>query len=117
MTDAVALPAIERPNGKLYRPQRVVARLLDSDQDMDALVLVTGTHDIERAKALASGLVTEWHGRGYEPVFARTGWWRETIRRHERYWDDDEVRGAAGVMFDVRETAGNPVRGEDEPPW
>lgn len=97
------LPSVERPNGKLYRPRKISARVLDHDNGVDYRVLVTGTHDIGRALELARKVAHSDIGREYEPGNPRQGWWRETIRRHEPYWEWDEVRGAAGVMFEIGE--------------
>ena len=95
------LPAIERPNGKPYRPRKISARVLSDEDGNDSSVLVTGTHDIGRALALAREVAHQYVGRDCEPSGPHQGWWRETIRRHEPYWEWDEVRGAAGVMFGV----------------
>ncbi|MDQ2874836.1 MAG: hypothetical protein M3Y33_08600 [Actinomycetota bacterium] len=89
---------ITRPNGKPYRPQKVTARMLDGDDDMDS-VLVTGTHDEQRALELARQVVAQQIGRGYEPEAAEVGWWRLGMSRGEPCWIADDERGQAGVLF------------------
>jgi hypothetical protein len=100
VSDAAANPPpIQRPNGRLYRPRKVSARVLTDEDGIESSVLVTGTHDVVRALDLARAVARQYVGTRSEPADPRQGWWRETIRRHDRYWEWDEVRGAAGVMF------------------
>jgi hypothetical protein len=105
------LPPVERPNGKMYRPKKIVARLLDDrNGDRDSMVLVTGTHDIEFATTLASGLVSDWIGKEYRPVYSGCGWWRDGMENGEQCWVDDDVRGSAGVMFGRIEEVPSPAQ-------
>lgn len=87
---------IKRPNGKLYRPRRVVAYAVGEDTDA---VLVLGTHDLDRARPLADDLARYLLGAGYAAVQPETGWWRDGMEMGERRWVTDEVRGRAGVLF------------------
>ncbi|HEY6493279.1 MAG TPA: hypothetical protein VIZ43_08405 [Trebonia sp.] len=102
-SNLTGLPAIERPNGKPYRPKRVMGRLLNEATDEPTLILVTGTHDTDRAAEFARELAAYWLGSDVEPVAPMRGWWRQSIRRGDEYWTDDDVRGAAGVIFSIGE--------------
>lgn len=95
------LVPVRRPNGKLYRPRKLVAFMLDAEPE-NTRVLVLGTHDVTRARALARLLVTA-HDRGYEPVNPITGWWRSGIRNYATWFEQDERRGRAGVSFEIGE--------------
>lgn len=94
---------VTRPNGKTYRP-RMAPRALQVDNtyarsdDADSLILVFGTHDIERAYALAAK-----HWPGTQKDTADRTWVRETIRNGEPFIEYDDVRGAATVRFEVIE--------------
>ncbi|MDQ2874825.1 MAG: hypothetical protein M3Y33_08545 [Actinomycetota bacterium] len=93
---------LTRPNGKPYRPRKVVARFLSGDApDYDEFsgVIVTGTHDQERAATLARALVASEFGEGYEPVYSGGGWWHDGMEHGQRCWVADDERGQAGVIF------------------
>jgi len=90
------LAAIERPNGKLYRPRRVVAYACGEDAES---VLVVGTHDYDRAQVLANEIAEHIAGSGYVAVDWSTGWYRDGFECGERRWVHDDVRGRAGVFF------------------
>lgn len=66
--------AIQRPNGKTYRPRKppTVETLVDL-QDETSSAVVLRTHDFQTAIELAN-----WHTREYEldPTAAYTGWLR-----------------------------------------
>jgi hypothetical protein len=32
------------------------------------------------------------------------GWWRESIRNNEPFWDHDSVQGAPGWLFRIEDT-------------
>lgn len=87
---------IERPNGKLYRPRRVVAYICGEE---DEAVLVLGTHDYARAQVLANQMAEYVAGSGYVAVDWVTGWYRDGFEMGHRQWVTDEVRGRAGVFF------------------
>lgn len=93
------LPPITRPDGRIYRPRAIKAHVLADEDDIMCGVMVTGTHDEERAASLARVLVASELGRGYEPVYSGCGWWRDGFECGRRCWVTDEVRGAAGVLF------------------
>lgn len=93
-----ALPAITRPDGRLYRPRKLVACQVDEDGDF-AAVLVLGTHDTALAWPLADQFAAREAGSGYRAYDPMPGWWREALRGGERCWVDDEKRGRAGVLF------------------
>jgi hypothetical protein len=93
------LELITRPNGRPYRPRKVTAHALADDDDFLSGVLVTGTHDRNRALELARVLVGRELGSGYEPVYSGGGWWRDGMEGGERRWVADDERGQAGVLF------------------
>jgi hypothetical protein len=98
---------IERPNGKPYRPRRVVAYGVGEDGEG---VIVLGTHDLSRAQALADELARYVAGSGFVAVDPWRGWWRDGFESGERRWVSDEERGRAGVCF--REIAEKAVTGQ-----
>lgn len=93
------LEMIMRPNGRPYRPRKVIAHALSDEYDWLSGVLVTGTHDQDRALRLARALVSQELGPDYEPVYAGGGWWRDGMEGGERRWVADDERGQAGVLF------------------
>jgi hypothetical protein len=97
------LPAIRRPNGMLYRPQKLAVELLECDPGSDAefMVLVLGTHDAEIARPLADDAIRRGLGCDCKAVDPRPGWWRQATRRGEEHWAPDDARGRAAVRFDV----------------
>lgn len=98
------LPVITRPNGKPYRPQRIVAFAIEGNCGDGVLVL--GTHDLTRAQALADKLARDLAGAPAVAADPVTGWYRDGMECGERRWVHDEVRGRAGVWFrDIEETS------------
>jgi hypothetical protein len=93
------LALITRPNGHPYRARKITAHVLSDEHDFFSGVLVTGTHDQERALELARALVRRDLGPTYEPVWSGAGWWRDGMECGERRWVADDERGAAGVLF------------------
>jgi len=89
-----------RQDGRMYRPRKITAHVLTDDDDLMCGVMVTGTHDVERASGLARDLVASELGTGYEPVLAGCGWWRNGFEGGRRCWVIDEQRGAASALFD-----------------
>lgn len=94
------LDPVTRPNGKVYRPRLIRGEVLYDDDTIESQVLVLGTHDIYRAEAFAFRVVQSVD-KNYTVHSPRLGWWRHTVRDYEPYFEPDEVRGAAGVMFDI----------------
>jgi len=102
-TKAGPLEPITRPNGKTYRPRKVVAHRWENDDDWyeGCGVLVLGTHDIERARKLATECCEYWFSMPYA-VKPQPGWYRlgyAGASTGDPTWLHDEVRGRAGVMF------------------
>lgn len=88
------MTAIVRPNGRVYRPRNAPWAVQVSDiEDSDAYVLVFGTHDIEAARAIAQPAAAAYL------IDAHTGWQRLAMRHGDQVYVDDEVRGAACVIF------------------
>jgi len=94
---------ITRPNGKPYRSRRVTVQAVGEE---DEGVLVLGTHDLDRAQALADQVARRIAGTGFVAVDPWRGWWRDGFENGARAWVNDEVRGRAGVLFrDIVESA------------
>lgn len=100
MTD---LATVIRPNGKVYRPRKP-PRAVEVDNtegrwdEPTMLVYVLGTHDVERAHALALKL-----HHAADKDTAQLSWTRDVIRNHERVFEYDAEHGAATVIFGVIE--------------
>ena len=94
-------PPIERPNGKLYRPFKVVAHAWENDDGQGSGAVVLGTQDIERARALATEAVQLWFDGDFVAVHPIVGWFRLGWNYGELTWIRDPVRGRAGVQFDA----------------
>jgi hypothetical protein len=97
-TPTDSLPSIVRPNGKLYRPRKLRVEEWNVRWQGQFSVLVLGTHDIDQALPLARQRAFEYDVEDIRLV--ETGWWHDSIRNHDRYWTPDDVRGAAGVLFE-----------------
>jgi hypothetical protein len=97
---AQQLPPIERPNGKLYRPRKVIAYGVYDADECPVGVVVFGTHDADRAGALAESFVKcDLLDSGYVPVNPSRVWWRDGFDGSARAWITDEEHGRAGVWF------------------
>lgn len=107
------LPAIRRPDGRPYRPKKVVARPWYEDcagVGLSCGVVVLGTHDVGRARELAEDCCARWYDLP-RAVWPEVGWYRlgYSGARGEQSWVDDPVRGRAGVLFQAS--------GESEEPY
>lgn len=94
----IKLPAIERPNGKTYRPRKVVVEPIEM-RDGSYAVIVFGTHDVEFARPLATKWITtesDPHDVAGDPC---VGWWRDGYEHSDRAWIPDDELGRAGVRF------------------
>jgi hypothetical protein len=90
---------IQRPNGKAYRPRKVIAYSVTDEYEEICGVLVLGTHDIARARVLADELVAHYVDSCEVAAEPETGWWRDRFESGRLRWAADEVRGRAGVLF------------------
>lgn len=89
---------VQRPDGRIYRPRKIVAHAIEDDYEITR-VLVTGTHDEDRAYRLARSLIEAEVGHGVEPANPGRGWWRDGMEHGNPCWVADDNRGAAGVLF------------------
>lgn len=87
---------IVRPNGKLYRPRKIVVFVVGEE---DEGVLVLGTHDEQRAQVLADQMAAYVAGADFVAASPETGWYRDGFECGERRWVSDEERGRPGVYF------------------
>lgn len=100
--DRDRLTHYQRPDGRFYRAKTPpAAHLINIDGDVSH-VLVIRCDDYSYARNLAQ-YTLEFYDSGCEAVSPQFGWWREAIRNNERYWEYDEVKGACGYMFAVKE--------------
>jgi hypothetical protein len=91
---------IERPNGKPYRPRKVIAYGTYDEDECPVGVVVFGTHDVARARSLADSFVKcDLLDSGYAPAEPSCVWWRDGFEGGRRGWVQDPVRGRAGVWF------------------
>lgn len=95
-----ALEPVTRPNGKVYRPRKIRVVILYDEDMIESQVLVLGTHDVLRAWLLAEVEAGSIDGN-YTTRSPRQGWWRQGIRDYQTWYEYDEIRGAAGVKFDI----------------
>jgi hypothetical protein len=93
------LPPVRRPNGKLYRPRKIIAYPVADADELTSGVCVLGTHDIERARKLADKCVHSWIESEWVAAGPEVGWFREGYESGRPMWTRDEIRGRAGVMF------------------
>lgn len=100
-TSHAGLPPIERPNGKMYQPRKLIAVSWSNDGDPLedwAGCIVLGTHDVDVARLLAERACGYFHGTRYAVKPSRV-WVRDGFENGERIWVYDEVRGRAGVRW------------------
>lgn len=94
---------ITRPNGKPYRPRKVVAWRWENDDaypvDEGCGAVVLGTHDTERARALADSAIKRWFDGDLIAAKPEVGWFRLGYQGGDLTWLHDEIHGRAGVMF------------------
>jgi hypothetical protein len=105
VTGQFPLPPIERPNGKIYRPRKIRAIYCENPYGRRNDVFVLGTHDLIGALEAAAGEVRYRLGGPYFLIDAvgELGWWREMLHSGERVVVSDDVRGAAGIRYEVEE--------------
>lgn len=105
------LPAIMRPDGRPYRPRKIVAHSWENDtvHDWSAGAVVLGTHDVERARVLADSSIKVWFGSEFSAVEPEVGWYRLGYEYGDQVWTEDERRGRAGVWFTAKEVVDEPV--------
>lgn len=101
----VPLAPIVRPNGKLYRPRKVMCYAWAGDEPVEWWargVIILGTHDLDRAREFAERMCAYWYGleHAIRPV---VGWWRDSYSGDGPAWVDDPVRGRAGISFTASE--------------
>lgn len=90
-----------RPNGETYKARKPpVTEILNGD--WDDLILVIRCADLGEAKRMAEERVREYDSQCTVGP-GRFGWWHQGIRNHETFWNEDEVRGAPGWVFDIVE--------------
>lgn len=112
----MAEPAIQRPDGTLYRPRKLSVYPVSDEDEIITGAVVFGTHEPARVLGLAQQLVDRHLGRGqFLPVDPVRVWWRDGFESGHRCWVTDEKRGRAGVLFrEIVEPAPADLLGEEE---
>jgi hypothetical protein len=101
------ITTITRPNGKPYRPRKVIAACVSDEDGGIGGVMVLGTHDLGRAQALADQYAAWQLDSGYAAADPLPGWYREGFAGGQLRWITDEERGRAGVWFrEIAECSG-----------
>lgn len=93
----MSYPAIKRPNGKLYRPRKIVAEFFYEDE-IEAGIWVFGTHDGSLSRKLASDLLLTYD-KGLMATSAYTLWVSRVIRNGTVMYEQDDEHGRAAVCF------------------
>ncbi|MEP6477834.1 MAG: hypothetical protein ABJB03_00455 [Rhodoglobus sp.] len=122
-----ALPAITRPNGKLYRPRKVDATVTWMDDEPHS-VMVFGTHSAEVARPLAEEILRIGNeaiandfgpdlGYTYEFEDRAELRWMATVPGRDqdgdrlvRYYRDNSEHGRACVLWLLRQVDATPVQ-------
>ena len=110
----LALPALTRPNGKVYRPRKVTIETLGIEDELTH-VLVFGTHDVRFARMhaveAAKDIADEFYGRDFRLEVdgaGEVGWFKKTLCGFDDdapiyYFLPNEEKGRAGVRFAIEE--------------
>lgn len=93
------LVPVTRPDGRVYRPRKIIAYPVADADEMTSGVMVLGTHDTERARVLADRCAAAWVDGGYVAAEPETGWFREGYEAGRLMWLRDEEKGRAGVWW------------------
>jgi hypothetical protein len=110
-----ALVPVTRPDGRVYRPRKVIALGVADADDFLCGVVVLGTHDVTVARLLAEAYARWQTGEGTEAAEPEAGWFREGLDYGNPVWMRDEVRGRAGVWFHELLERADPGTDEDLP--
>lgn len=94
-----ALEPVTRPDGRVYRPRKVVACAVADDGEFLSGVCVLGTHDLAVAQVLADRYAAWQLGKGSVALEPEAGWFREGYESGRLMWVRDPAKGRAGVMF------------------
>lgn len=91
-----------RPNGKIYRARKEPSvYFFDADWPDEASAVVLRIDSKHGAEARQM-VIEEGKKYGVELVNSGTfGWWRESIRNYEPYWEYDSAKGMPGWFFNV----------------
>lgn len=91
-----------RPGGKKYNARKPPQALVFQNgwpEDDCILVVRVSREDEAEARKLAEA---EMPAHDYTLMArGRFGWWRETVRNSEPYWEYDDVNGMPGWVYNV----------------
>lgn len=100
MTSATETPEpVTRPDGRLYRPRKIMGYPVADADDFVAGIMILGTNDPGRAQQLADHCAALWTDWGSMAADPEPGWFREGYESGQLRWIRDEKRGRAGVLF------------------
>jgi hypothetical protein len=92
----------ERPNGKVYRARKgptLHAYFGEWPENECVMILRISEEDESVARKMAEDAKKQY---GYEMIGGGWfGWWRDSIRNGEQYWDYDSVNGVPGWYYTV----------------
>lgn len=91
---------VQRPNGKWYRPRKIVAVAWDDPWPVDddyCGVYILGTHDIDASREFANSSIAYFHDSGMVATKPEKCWIRDGYHNNDRTWISDDVRGRAAV--------------------
>lgn len=113
----MTLEAIERPNGKMYRPRTIRAQVMGSEDEAPDAIAVLGTRNIAVALEAARVEIAEymrlWYDGDYsllitddEPIpvwYVRglSSW--DPIDGPRFHFTNDPAKGAGGLLFRLEE--------------
>lgn len=110
----IKLPAVQRPNGSLYRPRKIDVVGLGNEDEITH-VIVFGTHDTRFAEVHAGPELERISDEFYYTDFrieisgpGKRGWYRRDLAGFQDdaplyQFTEDPEKGRAGVMFPVDE--------------
>lgn len=110
------LEPITRPNGKVYRPRKVVTWKWENEgyPNDDCGVVVLGTQDLDRALKAADRAIKFWYDTDLVPANPEVNWFRLGYSYGDLVWLRDETSGRAGVMFTADYPAAPQHPGDDQ---
>ena len=96
---SLPLVPVTRPDGRVYRPRKIIAYAVAGEDELLSGVMVLGTHDVERARVLADRYAAWQLGEDCTAASPQAGWYREGYEAGRPMWLRDEKKGRAGVWF------------------
>lgn len=93
-------PGVTRPNGQIYRPRKPIAVvMIENEHRGETEIIVLRTHDVDVARPIAEREARLQGVDWPDDCVWQLSWARKTIRDGEPWWEYDDARGAACVVF------------------